>query len=316
MSANKPFAKPAKTFEEQCDILISRGMEVPDKERAIYYLSHINYYRLEAYWLPFEVSREPHQFSKQANFDVILNHYVFDRQLRLLMLDAIERFEVSFRAQWAYHISHHCGPHGYLENRKGLVKNANHLASAQKDLKEQTARSDEVFITHYRDKYAEPLPPAWVASEVMSFNLVSRFYSNLRAYKVRQAIAATYQFDETFLEGFLEHICYVRNICAHHSRLWNRHFTKKMPLPKGKPKGLKDNIFVDSTNKTEHKIYNTIVLMQHLMQTVCPESDWAQRLESLIDEYPIDIKRMGFPVGWKSLPLWQTALSQSAKKGG
>ena len=101
MISSKPFTKPAKTFDEQCDLLIARGMRVPDKEKAVYYLSHISYYRLVAYWLPYETSRDPHQFAEGVCFDTVLSHYLFDRQLRLLLLDAIERFEVSFRTQWA-----------------------------------------------------------------------------------------------------------------------------------------------------------------------------------------------------------------------
>ncbi len=304
------FNKPAKSFEEQLDQLTDRGMLVADRDTALHLLSHLNYYRLEAYWLPYEANRDPHQFSEGTSFERVANHYLFDRELRLLLLDAIERIEVSFRTQWAYHISHAFGPHGYLEYSKGLVKKEGRFRSDITDLEEHIKRSDEVFIKHYNDNYDEPLPPAWVSCEVMSLGLISRFYSNLRAYSVRKKIAATYQFDEGFLEGFLEHLTYVRNVCAHHSRLWNRHLTKKMPLPKGKPVGLQTNIFVDTKNKTEHKIYNTLVVIQHLMTIICPESQWAIRLNGLLVTYNIDYKRMGFPENWNSLPLWQQALSE------
>ena len=182
------------------------------------------------------------------------------------------------------------------------------MEAAIDDLQEHLSRSDEIYIKHYHDKYQEDFPPVWVACEIMSFGLTSRFYSNLRNYKVRRLISAAYQFDEGFLEGLLEHLTYVRNICAHHSRLWNRHFTKKMPLPKTKPSGLSENIYIDENNKTEHKLYNTTVLLQHLIQIISPNSDWAKRLEALINKHAIDIKRMGFPINWKTLPLWKSAL--------
>lgn len=303
------FSKPAKSFDEQLDLLIERGMDVQNRTEAIHYLAHINYYRLEAYWLPFETSRTPHKFKEGTKFSVVLDHYLFDRELRLHILDAIERLEVSFRTQWAYHISHAYGPHGYLENSKGLRNDERRFIKDINDIEGHLQRSDEVFIKHYRDTYDELLPPAWVSCEVISLGLLSRLYSNLRAYRVRRAIAATYQLDESFLEGFLEHLTYVRNMCAHHSRLWNRHFTKKMPLPRGKPAGLRDNIYIDSTNKTEHKIYNTLVMIQYLMSVICPDSRWATQLNQLIQKYPIDTKRMGFPEEWQALPLWQQALS-------
>jgi len=299
------FNKLAKSFEDQLHLLEQRGMLVNDRKRAIHYLSQINYYRLAAYWLQFEATRNPHQFVQNTQFDIVLNHYLFDRELRLHLLDAIERIEISFRTQWAYHMSHHYGPHGYLINNKSLRKNERRLLNDIEDLKEHVKRSDEQFIQHYCDTYDEELPPAWVSCEVMSLGLLSRFYSNLRAYKVRREIAATYQFDEGFLEGFMEHLSYIRNICAHHSRLWNRHLSKKMPLPRGKPAGLKENIYVDVENRTEHKIYNTLVMIQHLMSVICPEFHWATKLVTLIDQYGIETKAMGFPVNWKEKPIWK-----------
>jgi abortive infection bacteriophage resistance protein len=307
------FNKSAKSFEQMVDLLISRGMTVEDPAKAQHYLAHINYYRLEAYWLPFEVSRKPHIFALDTSFNTVLDHYLFDRELRLHLLDAIERIEISFRTQWAYHIAHAFGAHGYYENTKGMRKDERIFLNDLKELEEHIKRSDEVFIEHFRTTYDEKLPPAWASCEVMSLGLLSRFYSNLKAYQVRRNIAATYQFDEGFLEGFLEHLSYVRNVCAHHSRLWNRHLSKKMPLPKGKPAGLKDSIYIDPHNKTEHKIYNTLVVIQHLMTIISPNSSWATGLAQLIEKYSIDPNRMGFPKDWQALPLWTKALNPPEK---
>jgi len=305
------FNKTAKSFEEQLDLLIARGMQVEDRNKTLSYLSHINYYRLAAYWLPFESSRNPHKFREGTKFEVVFNYYLFDRELRIHLLDAIERIEISFRTQWAYQMSHQFGPHGYLANNRALRKDERRLRYDTNELKEHVKRSDEVFIQHYDNTYDEELPPVWVSCEVMSLGLLSRFYSNLRAYQVRQKIAAIYQFDEGFLEGFMEHLSYVRNVCAHHSRLWNRHLSKKMPLPRGKPSGLRDNIYIDSNNNTEHKIYNTLVLIQHLMLVICPESHWGNHLIDLIEKYSVDVNPMGFPENWQTLPIWQRATTGS-----
>ena len=309
------FNKPAKTFTEQLDLLMERGMQVPNREQALSALAHISYYRLAAYWLPFESSRAPHRFKESTTFDQVLTRYDFDRALRLHLLDAIERLEISFRTQWAYHMSLNYGPHGYTQNTQGLRKKESRLKQDLEELCKHIERSDEIFIKHYTAKYDEKLPPAWVSCEVMSLGLLSRLYSNLRAYKVRQAIAATYQVDESFLEGFLEHLTYVRNVCAHHNRLWNRHLTKKMPLPKGKPAGLRDNIHIDPEHKTEHRIYNTLVMIQHFKHITCPASRWAVKLNQLIQDHHINVQPMGFPTDWQSLPLWQEALkTASAQK--
>lgn len=109
------FAKPATTFDEQIDLLIGRGMEIPDRDRARHYLAHLNYYRLGAYWLPFEADHATHRFRPGTRFEDVVGLYVFDRELRLLVMDAIERLEVSVRTQWAYHLAHAYDPHAHME---------------------------------------------------------------------------------------------------------------------------------------------------------------------------------------------------------
>jgi len=295
------FNKPATTFEEQIDLLESRGVIIPDKKAATHYLSHINYYRLGAYWLPFESDHHSHQFQAGVTFDHILNLYVFDRELRLLVLDAIERIEVSFRTQWAYHISHQYGPHGYLANNKALRKDERRLLNDIKDLRQHVRRSDEVFIQHYGKIYDEELPPAWVSCEVMSLGLLSRFYSNLRAYQVRRKIAETYQFDEGFLEGFMEHLSYVRNVCAHHSRLWNR----ELSIRPQRPRALEWNPPVTPRND---RIFYILLMLRYLLKTTNNGDSWCQKCNELIEPLAQDGKwraAMGMPENWKEHPLWK-----------
>ncbi len=153
------FNKPPQSFEEQLDLLIKRGLIVDDRDEALHYLKHLNYYRLIAYWLPFEKSRDPHEFLPGTHFSQIINNYLFDRELRLLLLDAIERIEISFRTQWAYHVSHAIGPHGYLNATKGSIKdpvkfkkdknelqlNISHLSNGVYTLKIKTEKGETYF---------------------------------------------------------------------------------------------------------------------------------------------------------------------------
>ena len=112
----RDFGKPAKTFEEQVELLQSRGMIVDDIQEATFYLQHLNYYRLCAYWLDFELDHATHQFKPDTNFKDVLKLYIFDRELRLLVLDGIERIEVSVRSQWAYYLAHRHSPHAHLDS--------------------------------------------------------------------------------------------------------------------------------------------------------------------------------------------------------
>lgn len=109
------FTKPATTYAEQVARLQQRGMLIADPAKAAFYLQHLNYYRLAAYWLPFEADHGSHTFLPGSHFDDVLNLYIFDRELRLLVLDAIERIEVSVRSQWAYQMAHIHGAHAHLD---------------------------------------------------------------------------------------------------------------------------------------------------------------------------------------------------------
>lgn len=111
----RPFTKSAITYAQQVALLQQRGMVIDDPAEAEFYLQHLNYYRLSAYWLPFEIDHASHTFRPGTRFAEVLNIYIFDRELRLLLLDAIERIEVSVRGQWAYQIAHRHGSHAHLD---------------------------------------------------------------------------------------------------------------------------------------------------------------------------------------------------------
>jgi abortive infection bacteriophage resistance protein len=165
----KPFGKPATTYAEQLVLLQKRGMTINNVDEAKFYLQHLNYYRLCAYWLPFESDHTTHQFKPDTCFSDVLNLYFFDRELRLIVLDAIERIEVSVRSQWAYQLGHLHNPHAHLD--KTLF--SYHWQENLKRLTEEVNRADEIFIKHIVATYSESLPPVWAVCEVMSLGLLS-----------------------------------------------------------------------------------------------------------------------------------------------
>jgi abortive infection bacteriophage resistance protein len=260
----RPFAKPATTHAQQVALLQQRGMVIDDPAAAEFYLQHLNYYRLGAYWLPFEADHATHTFKPSTHFAQVLDLYVFDRELRLLVLDAIERVEVSVRSQWAYQLAHQHGPHAHLDVTLAFKP---HLWQTNIDkLSDEVGRSDEAFIKHLQNTYSESLPPVWAVCEVMSLGLLSRWYNNLKPMPTRRAIAAAYGVDEKVLESWLRHLSLVRNTCAHHSRLWNREFTITPLLPRNKPAGLAAQFHVGS-----RKLYNALVILLHCMDVIAPQ---------------------------------------------
>ena len=293
-----PFSKPATTHAQQVELLRERGMVFDDFGTAEFYLEHLNYYRLSAYWLAFEADHKTHRFQPNTRFERVLNLYVFDRELRLLVLDAIERVEVSVRSHWANQMAHRHGTHAHLN---ASIAFKYHLWQQNLDkLGSEVNRSDETFIKHLKNTYQESLPPVWAVCEVMSLGLLSRWYNNLKPMPTRRAIANAYGLDERVLESWLRHLSLVRNTCAHHSRLWNREFTITPLLPRNKPQCLSNQF-----NSGSRKLYNTLVLLLYCMDAIAPDHHWRTRLKELIDRHEIPVTAMGFLANWKSLHIWQ-----------
>ncbi|MBE9068907.1 Abi family protein [Leptolyngbya cf. ectocarpi LEGE 11479] len=289
------FNKPPLTLQEQVNLLVSRGLIVQDHQQACYYMAHLNYYRLSAYWLPFEADHSTHRFRPGTDFEAVLNLYIFDREFRLLVMDAMERIEVSIRAAWAYHMGHKHGAHCHL--RRELFRRKWDYDKHYKSIKQAVSHSKETFIRHLQQTYDEALPPIWALVEVMTFGQLSNWYSNTRYRQDRNAVAAEYGLDEKILTSLLHHLTIVRNLCAHHSRLWNREFPVTPKLPKQKEASL------CQTNK--RKIYNTLTLMLDLVNQISPGHHWKTRLIDLINHHNVDVTAMGFPSDWRNCPLWK-----------
>ena len=148
----------------------------------------------------------------------------------MLVLDAIERVEVAIRTCVAFQLGHRYGTHPHLN--PALFKQAWDHTKNVSQLQKDTQQSKEAFIQHLLAKYAEPLPPIWAAVEVMTLGQLSKWYANLQSGADRNLVAHVYDCDEINLVSFLHHLSTVRNLCAHHSRLWNREFIFTFKLPR------------------------------------------------------------------------------------
>lgn len=288
----RAFNKPAITHEQQVALLQQRGMIINNAAEAAFYLQQLNYYRLGAYWLPFEAEHTAHQFKPGTHFDDVLNLYVFDRELRLLVLDGIEHIEVSVRSQWAYQLGHLHSPHAHLDK---TLFDTKYWQGNLKKLTEGVERADETFIKHLQTTYIEQLPPVWAVCEVMSLGMLSRWYGSLQPKLTRRAIASLYGIDEAVLGSWLQHLSLVRNICAHHSRLWNREFAVTPKIPKRKSKQTAVQFVSNS-----RKFYNTLVLLLHLLDVISPCHGCRSRLKALIAAHSIPVDAMGFPQDWEN----------------
>ena len=295
------YNKPALTIPQQIIKLKDRGLIIPDDTLAERYLSNISYYRLRAYTYPYQNNQEENQpFVENASIDQVMELYTFDRRLRLLLFDGIERIEIALRTQIIYQWALQNGSHWHLQQNlyKDNSKFIKHLASLQKELD----RCNETFVEHYYQKYTQPsAPPAWMSLEVTSIGLLSLLFQNLKNCPEKKAVTHHFGLLSTdVLENWVHNFCNVRNICAHHGRLWNRRISIHLNLPR-KTKEL----FITNKNINPYKLYASLSAMLYCMQIINPESSFKAQLLDLLQQYPNkELKEMGFPKNWKQEAFW------------
>jgi len=251
-----PYSKPHLSILEQIKKLKSKGIIFNNEKKAISSLSNINYFRLKFYI----ISRRHNRFEQD-----ILRFYFFDKELRNLILEAIEFIEISLRTQICFHLTKEYGSHPHLNSNffnNETSKNINNKKKSQKkpqysenikELKKEYARSKDNFVRHFKKKYEEELPPLWVIIELISFGQLYRWFNSIKVKRIKKNISRAYNFsnDEIFASYFYD-LTIIRNTSAHHSRLWNRKFTFTAKVNIREP--IK---FSKSINKrTPKKIYN------------------------------------------------------------
>jgi abortive infection bacteriophage resistance protein len=313
----RTYTKKPLTYEEQLSLLLERGLIINDIKRAKRYLSVISYYRLSAYFLPYSLYND--RFIVGTTFDDILNLYLFDRELRLFVFDAIERIEVSLRAQMVYQLSLKYRDSHWLD-KSVLFKPSKinpktrkilHVYQETQDIIERNKSSmyPEVFIKHYISTYNKPSnPPSWMSIELLTIGELSRLYSALKNNSDKKGIADFYGLHHNVLSSWLHTLVYVRNICAHHARLWNRDFAIK-PDVLLKPKRVwLDEIF----NSNNNRCFYFLSLVKYLLISINPNNHFKEKLIALFEKYPtVPIAYMGIPttdgvnlVDWKKQPVW------------
>lgn len=294
------YDKPALTIDQQIALLIARGMVVADPQRAQRVLSNVSYYRLSGYWYPLRkvdsAGQRTDDFRPGSSFEQAVDLYEFDRQLRLEVLDGVERVEVALRTSVTYRFGLAAGAFGHADPAR-FRAGFDH-ADWLRRVEEEIGRSQETFVEHYRKRYdGHPRLPLWMATEVMSFGSLSRLFKNV-APDVQRAIAEPFDVHHSVLASWLHVITVVRNICAHHARLWNRELGVRPKLPSHDP-GWK----VPASDR----LFAVLLILRHMLRALGEGSAWAARIEQLVD--PIARKgangtSMGLPPQWMEHPRW------------
>jgi abortive infection bacteriophage resistance protein len=294
------YLKPPVPILEQIEMLKKRGLIFNDETKTAHYLSNISYYRLRAYTYPFQDNKDKnHPFIEEVSFEKIIDLYVFDRHLRLLIFDGLEKIEIVLRTQIIYNFALTYG--GFWHLKPELYKDAMRFANQLDSLQKEVDRSNETFIDHYKSKYTQPSePPCWMSLEVSSMGLLSKIFQNLRKSEEKKKVTKHFGLtNPEILENWMHCFCNLRNICAHHGRIWNRRLVPiKLPYNTLYP-------FLDNDKLYTNKLYATLCCIEYVLQIISPNNTFKIRLKELIKKCPMkQEKEMGFPANWQNDKLW------------
>lgn len=280
--------KEPKTFDEQINILESRGIIIDNRESAKKVLGVINYYRLTAYALQFKVEDK---YVGDVRFDTIYKLYNFDKMMKNLIMGALESIEISIRTYIAYTLAHKYGAYSYAKSE--IFENEKYHIGLMKEISKQIRRNyNEPFVIHHNDKYNGKFP-IWAIIELISFGTLSRMYSNLKREDKRIVSRELLGLDYKLLVAGLLHLSYVRNICAHYGRLYNKKLVVFTKLHKK----------YSEYNIEGNSLFATILSIKELMPN---KDEWIAfkiELEALLEcnEDIVDLNLIGFPQNWNEI---------------
>ena len=299
------YTKQTIPISDQIIKLKSRGLLINDISIAEAYLKDVGYYRLSGYWWPMLADRSTRIFKPNSTFENIIAIYNFDRELRLLIFDIIEKIEIAFRTKLIYHASLELSPWWFEDSNhfKNAIAHNDTLISIDRELQQ----TKENFIKQHYLKYNTDTrrPPSWKTMEIASFGSISKLYGNLKnTIKAKNIIANEFgTANHSYLPSWLQSISQIRNIIAHHGRLWNKN------LP-GRPKLLHkppNPWIADVPPAGEHfMLYVHLCCMKYLLNTIINNSNMTDRIIDLLNQYKnIDIKALGIKPNWQNEPLWK-----------
>ena len=296
-------ARYTKTYSSPAQLTAlvqSRGLHVEDIARTENYLRHIGYYRFSAYLYPLLATpKENHVFKPGSTFNQALDMYRFDRHLRLLMFNEIEKIEVAVRSAIVNITSCETGNPFWMTD-SACFYDAKTFDKTKLLIDAELAKSREDFIEHFRNTYSDPYPPAWMLAEILPLGILTRIYDNIKSNQIRKKIAQEFSLGVPVFNSWMTIITVARNNCGHHARVWNRTFALQVLTQRRMTQPW------ISISVNQRKAYFSLCIIKYFLNIISPNNDMKTKIDALLFAYPsIDITAMGFPRGWESEPLWQ-----------
>ena len=293
------YSKTYSSPNQLVALLQSRGLIISNTAKVENYLRHIGYYRFSAYLYPLLTTpKENHVFKAGATFDKALDMYRFDRHLRLLMFNQIEKIEIAVRSA-IVNITSRETANPFWMTDPACFYDAIQFTKTKQLIDVELSKSREDFIEHFRRTYSEPYPPAWMLAEILPLGVLTKIYENIRSNQIRKMIAQEFSLTVPVFMSWMTIITVARNNCCHHARVWNRTFAlraltlRRMTRP------------WISVPVNQQKVYFSLCVIRYFINVISPKNDMKAKLISLLSDYPtIDTNAMGFPANWEQEALW------------
>ena len=298
--------KEFKTYNEQVDILVRRGMDIEDRDKAIFLLQQVSYYRLSGYCYPFREFKNNSRadtFFPGTRLRDVVDLYRFDSRLRTETFTALTPIELAIRA----HLGHELGcldPLIHLNPHKLGVKvrtpKEKKYNGWRRRYEHELKSSREDFVKHHKQKYGGKLP-VWAATEIMDWGSLTYLYE-FSPRSVQDAISSRCGLNAPQLHSWLKALNIVRNICAHHGRLFNRVHTISPKLP---AQGTHADL--DCINTDWKRTFGQLTLIQFLLDRFTVGNK--KLLPTVVQSFPevqiVPISHMGAPDNWQTASkLW------------
>lgn len=296
-------AKEPKTIQEQLDLLGEREMQFRDLANAPHFLANISYYRLKGYWWEMQEDFEEHIFKEDVYFEDIVDLYNFDRHFRLILFNAIERIEIALRTKLIYHMSVSYGALWYLDIEH--FQSEYHFNKFIDKINNDVDASSEEFIKKHFENHADEEPECWKALEVITINTLSKLFFNIKSqYPEKSKITNEFGLNSSRdLASWFTTITNIRNIIAHHGRLWNRVMINYYRWPNSTRAPLLSYYPNDERRK---KIFPILSGIFYMNEFISPGNSLKDELFALIEQFPnTQLYKMGFPPRWKEEPIWK-----------
>ena len=236
-------------------------MLMDDERKVENYLLNIGYHRLSAYIYPFYKSPKSDLMLKEGTtFEQVLTLYRFDKKLRILLFNEIEKIEVAIRSVLA-NIGCQELDDRYWITKPEYFANADRFNQTLAVIEKELASSKEDYIEDFRRNYVENYPPAWMITEVLSFGNLNYIYSNITNNRLMKRIGDYFGLKPQVFTSWLTVLANLRNMCCHHARVWNRDFMLNPTEPRKT-----SNAWIDTSRIDKKKIFYRLCIIRYFLK--------------------------------------------------